>query len=77
MNKMMTTEQHLMLESLTGKQYNRNGTIRKKQNRSHMETKRLGLDLYHWGRNRFQSLKADREKWSNIYSLSKDVESHT
>jgi len=43
MTKNLTPEQHQMLEDLTGLEYTRTGQIRKYQNRSHEESKRLGL----------------------------------
>lgn len=43
MTKHLSTEQHQMLEDLTGLEHTRTGQVRKKQNRSYDETRRLGL----------------------------------
>ncbi len=47
MTKHLSQQQHQMLEDLTGLQYTRTGQIRKKQNRSLRETRRLGLISQH------------------------------
>jgi len=47
MTKHLSTSQHQMLEDLTGLQHTRCGQVRKKQNRSSNETRRLGLISQH------------------------------
>jgi hypothetical protein len=43
MSQFISQSQHQMLEDLTGLQHTRTGQVRKKQNRSSQETRRLGL----------------------------------
>jgi hypothetical protein len=43
MTHYLTTQQHQMLEDLTGLQHTKTGKVRAKQNRSESESKRLGI----------------------------------
>lgn len=47
----LTTQQHRMMEELTGRQLTQSGVPRKYQNRPYSTTERMGLDLYSPWRN--------------------------